>query len=274
MRILIAGGSGFVGSRIVKRFSKTHDFINISLSKPSPQAANNLQLDLTKPMDFLNLDKKIDLIINAVECHPSLFENDKDVRKAYLEVTKNLIDYAKRTGVKKIIQFSISNIETVENDYHLSKFVSEGLIERSGLDYVILKPSVIFGDTSPLDLIVESILSRKIMPRFWNKDIKLSPVHIKDVLDNLAFVLENQTNEVWDKSYALCGPNSFTFEEILLKRASKRPQFVKAPAIAGKFFVQTALKDAPPKHLRILLEWVKSDGFSLKMSPLTPQISY
>lgn len=274
MRILIAGGSGFVGSRIIYKFAKDNDFINISLSRPSPLAVNNLQLDLTKPLDFLNLDEPVDLIINAVECHPTLFANDEEMRKAYLAITKNLIDYAKLNGIKKMVHFSINNIETVENDYHLSKFVSEGIIEHSGLDFVILKPSIIFGDMSPLDRIVDSILSRKIMPMFWNKDAKLSPIHIKDVLDNLAFVLNNQTKEVWDRSYSLCGPDLYSFEEILLKKATSKPQFVKAPELLNKLFVHSALKDAPPKHLRILLEWIRSDNYCIKMPPLAPQISY
>lgn len=274
MRILIAGGSGFVGERIIRKFHKEHDFLNISLTNRADQAVNNLLLDLTKPLDFLDLDKPVDMIINCVECHRDLYENDEEMRRAYLAVVKNLIDYAKAKNIRKIIHFSINSIETVENDYHLSKFVSEGLIEHSGIDFVIFKPSIMFGDTSPLDMLVDTILARKILPRFWNKEAKLSPVHISDVLANIAFVIKNQSNDVWDKSYSLCGPDCFSFEEILLKNSNKKLRFVQVPSFANKLFVATSLKGVSPKQIKILLDWVKSDNFCLRAPPLKPQIAY
>lgn len=272
MRILIAGGGGYVGRRIVDAFSDRHDFINLSLHTQLDKAVNNIRVDLTRSLDFLNLDRPVDLIINCVECHPDSFKNDSEMKKAYLNIIRNLLDYAKRTAVPRFMHFSVNNIGTVENDYQQAKFVAEGIVEHAGLSHLIFKPSIIFGDKSPLDRLIEAVMSRGVLPRFWDRQVKVSPVHISDVLANVGFALESDT--CWNNTYSLCGPEYMGFEEILLRHAPMKPRFFKAPAFAQRAVLNKTFENAPPRHLKLLLDWVSSDNLCLKAPLLRPQVFY
>ncbi|MGE4294316.1 MAG: NAD-dependent epimerase/dehydratase family protein [Campylobacterales bacterium] len=272
MRILIAGGGGFVGRHIVERFGDRHDFINLSLSTALEGAVNNIRVDLTRPLDFLKLDKPVDLIINCVECHPVSFAGDAEMKKAYLLIVRHLLEYAKNNHSPKFMHFSVNNIGTVENDYQQAKFVAEGIVEHSGLTHLIFKPSIIFGDKSPLDRLIEAVMSRGVLPRFWDKRVKISPVHISDVLENVGHALEN--DGCWNNTYSLCGPEYMGFEEILLRHAPMKPRFFKAPAFAQRAVLNKTFQDAPPRHLKLLLDWIGSDNLCAKAPLLRPQVFY
>lgn len=272
MRILVAGGGGYVGRHIIDRLAQEHDLINVSLSSHVEAAANNIRVDLTRSLEFLRLDKPVDLIINCVECHPGSFANDTEMKKAYLSAVRHLLDYAKANNIRRFMHFSVNNIGTVENDYQQAKFVAEGIVEHSGLEYVIFKPSIIFGDQSPLNRLIDAVMSRGLLPRFWDKRVKISPVHISDVLANVGFALAHP--ECWNDTYSLCGPEYMGFEEILLRHAPMKPRFFKAPAFAQRAVLNKTFQDAPPRHLKLLLDWVSSDNLCFKAPLLRPQVFY
>ncbi|MDR1451878.1 MAG: NAD-dependent epimerase/dehydratase family protein [Helicobacteraceae bacterium] len=273
MRILIAGGSGYVGRGIIERYCPTHDFINISLTRYADLAINNALVDLAKPLNFLRFDKPIDMIINCVECRPEGLTGDERSKRAYLAVVRHLIEYAQDYDVNKFIHFSVNHINTVENDYQQAKFVAEGLVKSCGLNYIIFKPTVIFGDNSPLEYLINSLLSKSVLLKFWKEEARIAPVHLLDVLANVGYAIERE--DCWNETYSLCGPETMTFEEILFRRRTiKKPKLVSAPAALAK---RSAFKNTPllPSHLLLLLDWVGADdGRSAARSLISPQFFY
>ncbi|MDR2033730.1 MAG: NAD-dependent epimerase/dehydratase family protein [Helicobacteraceae bacterium] len=276
MLILIAGGGGYVGRGITQRFCAEHDFINVSKTRGSEFAVNNALVDLERSLNFLRFDRPIDMIINCVECHPDNFESGERMKRAYVASARHLIEYAEDFGVKKFIHFSVNHINTVENDYQQAKFVVEGLVKSSGLQYIIFKPTIIFGENSPLDYLIDSLLAKTALFKFWKDDARIAPIHIFDVVSNVGYALKN--DECWNNTYALYGPDMMGFEEILTRRARfGRPRFLSVPmAMARRSFLNLKNAGSPPRHLRLLLDWVNTDDrLNRSREPLVePQFSY
>jgi NADH dehydrogenase len=274
MLVLIAGGSGYVGRGIVERFCAERDFVNISLTRRSEFAVNNVLVDLAKPLDFLHFDKPIDMIIDCVECRPSGVEGDDRMKKTYLSSVRNLIDYAKENKIKKFIHFSINHIHTVENDYQQAKFVAEGLVKSSGLDYIIFKPTVIFGENSPLEYLIDVMLARSVLLKFWKENAQIAPVHLLDVLANVGYAIKN--DDCWNETYTLCGPETMNFEEVLFRRKNyKRPALLSAPSSIAR---RSMVKSSPmmPRHLWLMMDWVGAadDSRGYERALLAPQFPY
>jgi NADH dehydrogenase len=287
MRILIAGGSGYVGRNIIKRFCKSNDFVNISLRNYVYQAVNNILIDLAKPLHFLQLDKPIDMIINCVECHSSNYDSSEQMKKAYILTVQNLIHYAKMHSIKYFIHFSINHINTVENDYQQAKFVAEGLVRNSNLQYAILKPSVIFGQNSPFDYLMDSVLKRVVLFRFWNDEAKLAPIHINDVLSNLNYLMRN--DNCWCESYNLTGPETLGFEEMLYRYFNNKKQAVHQPPSSIAYrktdnkptilnapfsILKQSILDGVPQKLRLLIELDNDENLSFAKILIKPKLTY
>ncbi len=123
MNILIAGGSGYIGSKIIERFSE-HNFINISKSRKAFGASNNIVLDLASEGSgiTLNFNQPIDMIINCIDTK-ELKENS--IRNDIVETTRSLIQIAKKNRIEKFIHLSITNPEDIKDDYQKSKFLAQ-----------------------------------------------------------------------------------------------------------------------------------------------------
>ncbi|MDR2151265.1 MAG: hypothetical protein LBO72_00435 [Helicobacteraceae bacterium] len=272
MRILIAGGSGYVGRGIIERYCLTNDFINISLSRHADLAVNNALVDLSLPISFLSFDQPIDMIINCVECRATDNSNG-DNKRAYLAAVRHLVEYAQDRDIKKFIHFSVNHLNTVENDYQQARFVAEGLVKSGGFDYIVFKPTVIFGENSPLEYLMNSLLSRSILLKFWKEDARIAPVHLLDVIANVGYAIEH--NDCWNETYALCGPETMSFEEMLFRRRMiKRPKLLSAPSGLA---MRSALKNmpVPSNYLRLLLDWVNADDRRVYARSLVePRFSY
>ena len=154
-RILVTGSNGFVGGHILRRV-KHHGYavfgcgrgINRHLDVPY------LKADLAEGIET---DVEFDMIIHAAALSPSPETTFEGYFADNVLGTRNVIDLARRTGVKKIIYLSsVSSFGNVDKilressphndpgDYGLTKYVAERSIRDSGLDHdVYILPGVV-----------------------------------------------------------------------------------------------------------------------------------
>ncbi|MDR2906210.1 MAG: NAD-dependent epimerase/dehydratase family protein [Helicobacteraceae bacterium] len=251
MRILIVGGSGYVGGAVVDNFHNDHDFINMSRTRGNEFCVNNTLLDVAKPLGFLQFDKPIDMIINCMECHPDNYADNETMKREYLAGVRHLLEFAEKNGVKNFIHFSVNHIHAVENDYQQAKFVAEGLVKKSGVKYIIFKPTIIFGKNSPFDCLIESMMKKSILLKFWREDAKIAPVHILDVIANIKHALKN--DKCWNETYVLRGPDVISFGHLIAGRN------VIGTPMALAMRSAMGLSSKRPRHLRLVLDWVNVD---------------
>ena len=179
---LIIGGSGFVGSFLLKEL---HDSSTINLDKnPSPFYNKNTVIGDIRKINQINLPKGTDTVVLLAAEH----RDDISPVSLYYDVnvqgTKNVLQAMDNAGVKNIIFTSLVAIYGLDksnpdethpedpfNHYGKSKWQAEKVIEEwynnnsEGKSVTIIRPTVIFGERNRGNVynLLKQISSRKFM---------------------------------------------------------------------------------------------------------------
>ena len=153
-KILLAGATGNNGRHILSLLEDLDvDFRAMSrnINKASKKFGNQydwVQGDVTKPDTLINAVEGIDIVISAVATKMP-FGNNRSERVDYLGAV-NLINASKEAGVKRYIIITSSSsgvkdhfLNTIFNNMLLWKAKAEKYLVNSGLEYVVICPSVI-----------------------------------------------------------------------------------------------------------------------------------
>jgi len=144
--------------------------------------------------------------------------------------SETLIQAARDAGVRRIVHVSITNpSEDSPFAYFRGKARVEKMIRDSGLDYAIVRPTVIFGREDILINNIAYVLRRvRVFGIPGSGSYRLRPVSVEDVADICVRSGLAATNEVIDA----VGPETFSFEELvrlIARTIGTRVLFVHVP---------------------------------------------
>ena len=204
MNLLITGGTGFVGKNLSSALKGKHlaDVLTRKRGEKNCIAGDLLDVKSIKPAL-----KGKDIVI-----HLAFSQNYKE----NIIMTKNLINESKKAGIKKIIFLSsMSSKRKHPDDYGKIKQKLEFMIKNSGLNYTILRPSIIYGKGSTsFDFIIKLINKIPLFtPIIGSGKCKISPVHIKDVVSSISKCIKNKKTDF--KEYDLPGGEEIYFIELI-----------------------------------------------------------
>jgi NADH dehydrogenase len=159
------------------------------------------------------------------------FPREESTFEAAVRNTRKLIDAAKDAGVERIVHVSIAN-PSAESPlgYYRGKAELEQAVLDSGLSYVIVRPTVIFGDEDILINNIAWFLRR--FPLFGipgDGRYRIRPIFVEDMARIMAKAVDETGNAVMDA----VGPETYTFEELVRLIASsigRSVRFVHVPA--------------------------------------------
>ena len=100
-----------------------------------------------------------------------------------VENTRTLFEAAERAGVSRIVHFSVTNASIgSELPYFRGKGQVEAMLKGLGINYAILRPTLVFGDG---DLLLNNMawaLRRfPVFPVYGKGDYPVQPVYVEDV---------------------------------------------------------------------------------------------
>ena len=218
MRIIVTGGTGFVGRKLVNRLlAKDHSVTVIARREPAEDIfdadvtflAGSVHDPISLEGAFQGADVVYHLVGIIAETKTDTFE------KTVAQGTRNVVDACLRTKVTKLLYLSAmgTSIEA-PTAYHRTKFAAEQAVTASGIDFVIFRPSVIFGPGDGfVSLLTRLIKMSPVTPVIGDGKYKLQPVYIDDVV--LAMVQSLATPEAIGKIIELGGPEKLEYLEIL-----------------------------------------------------------
>lgn len=257
-KVVIVGGSGFVGRHLSARLCKDYSVLIVSRNPNRIPPVRGSAEVRTRAADVFN-ETQMDAclqdafaVINLVGILNEKAHDGSGFEKAHAGVTKALIGACQRTGVQRLLQMSALGVDTGISHYARSKLAAETQIKQSGLRWTIIRPSVIFGPG-------DSFLSRFAMllkiAKGWfplaGANARLQPVYVGDVVEVFAQCLEQRKWE--QKTCELGGPKIYTLQEIV--------QFV-AQTLGLRRWVPR-LPDPLARMQAAILEWVPGKPFSL-----------
>lgn len=230
-RVLVSGGTGFVGGALVPKLVE-HGYRvrvlargrsrSLRIAKPDVEIVSG---DVTKPKSLPQALEGIEVVIHLVgiivEKGESTFE------KVHYQGTGYLVEAAKALGVKRFLHMSAlgSRPDAIAR-YHKTKFQAEELLRQSGLGFTIFRPSIILGPNSEFVSLFATLARLSpllVIPRV--REGRLQPIWIGDVAD--CFLQAIEKKETLGETYELGGPEKLSLRQIVERISSiigrKRP---------------------------------------------------
>lgn len=217
-KIFITGATGFVGRNIIREgikqgYSFTCLVRNISQAETIFPHANCsfIEGDITRQETLQSAIKGNNAVINLVGIITA--GKHSSFEEIHFKGAKNLIDAAKNADAEKFIQMrALGAREDGKTDYQVTKWHAEEYLRKSGLNYTIFKPSVIFGKEDKfINLFVKILKFSPIFPAIGRGT--LEPVWVGDVAECFIDSLTNP--KTFNQTIELGGGKVFSQKELL-----------------------------------------------------------
>jgi NADH dehydrogenase len=241
--ILVTGGTGFVGSHLVRRMRA--DGLSVRALVRHPEKARALTeagVDIV-PGDISDKDslQRAAAGVKRVVHLVGIIQEMKGVtfEGVHVEGTRNLLQAAKNAGVRHFLyQSALGTRPAAKSDYHKTKWAAEELVRASGIPFTILRPSLIYGPGDQFTLrLADVIRASPALPIIGSGKSKVQPIYIDDMVDCIVKAVTSDAflNEI----YEIGGPDQLTYEEVT--RAIAEAMGVKRPAVhIPLFFMELA----------------------------------
>ena len=216
MKILITGASSTLGKNLTVKLLKTKQFLIRLLEHRLPVCRENCEVfqgDLQVIDSLGRACSQVDTVVHLAALTHSSSE------KEYFEInekgTKNLIAACKKNNVRRFIFVSSVAASEEGGDYGVSKLRCEEWVSKSGLDWVILRPSEVYGMKMEegIGKLVTWVEKFPIIPVIGDGSYFLSPVSVDDVVKVMMEILRDDS--IKKETLNLCGPEKMTMNELI-----------------------------------------------------------
>ena len=208
MKVFVTGGTGFTGSHVIPLLLK-HGYQVRCLYRPTSDRSvlSNPAIEWVlgdiSNADILSVSMQgTDILVNIA----SLGFGDAD----------SILCAAKNATIKRAIFISTTAIFTHLNAKSRSiRVAAEHAIEISGLQYTILRPTMIYGGPRDRNMwrLIRFMRYSRIVPVFGDGKSLQQPIHVDDVAQAVLRCL--QSDSTIGKSYNIAGKNPLTYNQVI-----------------------------------------------------------
>lgn len=226
MKVVLAGAFGKLGTDILIELCKQgHEVVAADLVTKEMEGLTYeaVKIDVTKPETLAGLCDGAETIISTVGLtgtSATITNYDID-----LNGNINLLNEAKKAGVKNFVYISVIKADTAPGVPMLhAKYLFEEELKKSGLNYVIHRPTGYFYD-----------IAKVFMPMIEKGEVTLlgkKQVHanVLDTPDFASFIVAHMNDE--KAMFDVGGKETYSYEELanlFFNAAGKEPVIKRAP---------------------------------------------
>ena len=237
--ILVTGGTGFVGTKVVHALRAEERPVRVLARRPERQdqlrawGCEIVGGDMTDPESLRRAVGGCEALVHLVS--PPPWASRDAVERIAMEGTRTLVSAAKDAGAGRIVLMSAlgASEQTVDvAPYYAGKIAMERTVRESGIDHVIFRPAFVFGEEGgqlPQQILivrlspVTPVLGRHRMQPIWGEDVAAF------------FAKALSTPEATGQTFDLCGPDRLTWlelhERIRRMLGKRRLAFTMPPAL-------------------------------------------
>jgi len=243
--ILVTGGTGFVGSHLIRRLRRKDLPVRAVVRTPAKaQGLKDLGVDVVRGdvSDKASLEQAASGCDRVVHLVGIIQEAaDATFQGVHVEGTRNVLEAAKRAGVRHFFyQSGLGTRPGAKSAYHKTKWEAEELVRAGTIPFTILRPSLIYGPGDQFTIRLSGMIKLSpVLPVIGSGKSKIQPLFIDDEVTCIekAITSDSFLNEM----YEVGGPEQLTYEEVTVAIAGilgvRRPTF-HMPL----FFMKTAAR--------------------------------
>jgi uncharacterized protein YbjT (DUF2867 family) len=238
VKVLVTGGTGFIGPKVVHALRAQGREVRALVRRPEQATqlagwgAELVAGDLTDPA---SLRAAVDGCSHVVHLVSILKGSPGDFHRVMTQGTADLLAAAKDARVERFVLMSaLGTTETTKDTipYFASKWAMEQETARSGLEYTIFRPGFVFGrDGGALPLFIKQVKYSPVVTVIGSGLQRIQPIWVDDVAEYLARGVDQP--QAANRTFEIGGPDVVTWNELYLKIAKvlgKRRKLVHVPS--------------------------------------------
>lgn len=224
-RIVLLGGTGFVGRHVLPRLCiEGYQLLVLTRNR-----AGHLERWLPPGADFRDCDvydraalvralRGADAAINLIGILNERGDSGSGFERAHVDLASTLVAACREAGVRRLLQMSALNAGRGQSHYLRTRGEAESVVKASHLDWTIFQPSVIFGrDDGLLTRFRELLRLAPVLP-LARAEARFAPVYVGDVVE--AFVRALRDRSTIRQVYELYGPEVITLKKLVRRIAA------------------------------------------------------
>ncbi len=225
MNIFVSGGTGFLGSEIVHRLLREPNPARITVGTRVPERHQEgdsriswTRVDVGDSASLERANQGQEVVIHCVQFPNAPVENTRR-GWTYVQVdgegTLRMVEAAKKSGVRRFVYLSGAGAGRGRSEpCFRAKQMAEDAILKSGMEYVIFRPSWIYGpgDRS-MNRFARMARFLPFLPVIGDGSTRVQPVFVRDVAEAVARAVTSA--KATNQFFELGGPEELTMDEIM-----------------------------------------------------------
>jgi uncharacterized protein YbjT (DUF2867 family) len=215
MDVLVVGGSGFIGQSLCRVLDKRGHIVTAASRSPTavelPGSVKTAVINVTQS-DVSAVVDGHDVVVNLVAL-PSHYQPQRQSHEeVHREGTRHLVEASEETSVERFVQMSGLGVdENSHTAYFQAKRKAECIVREAAFDWVIYRPSVVFGDGCAFIPFIERIVPPLVAMLPGGGTMRLQPIWVEDLTPMLADGVDETCHT--GAVYEIGGPEKLTLDE-------------------------------------------------------------
>ncbi len=215
MKIVVTGAFSYTGKYITRHLlDKGEEVITFTNHPDRPDPFGGMVK--TFPLDFEHENKLKSHLAGAdvlVNTYWVRFDRGSVTQTGAVENTRTLVRAAQAAGLRRIVHISVTNPSANSPlPYFSGKAANEQTVVNSGMNYCILRPTLIFGKEDILINNIAWILRRfPFFAQMGDGHYTLQPVYVDDLAEIACQSVYNHENTILD----VIGSETYSFDELV-----------------------------------------------------------